>query len=363
MIPYGSRTHLPKCALPPIYGDIFMAQHHILPHSLPHSLPHGLAGLAFVALLAVPTAACGSGDGSSDVDAGEGPIEIRGGCEAASRVGGFRVEVTERFSSVSGTVLNGVLPITIREEVTSEGDCKITRRLNPLCDPGCGATEVCELNGTCIEEPRSQDIGTVTITGLEEAVSMEPAAPGNNYQASVSANPIFAPDAEIRLSGSGEPIALGGFGSDPLALSTANWRVAQGESFALSWTAPASQAPKTNLHFSLSIDQHGTSPVELECAFPDNGTAAIPSSLIDRLLTEGISGFPNGTATRRTQDRVTTSDGCVDLTVASKLEDSVEVVGHTPCMRDTDCTPPQTCDIPNQTCVDPSSRFESGANP
>ena len=310
----------------------------------------------FPALLALSLLACSGGDDDDGgPDAGNEPITLRGTCDEADHIGAFQVAVSPDFSSVDGQVFDAVLPVTIRDEVSVEGDCRLMRRLNLFCDPACSGAEVCDHDGTCKPQPAAQDVGVVTVTGLEEPISMEPRPPGNNYFATPATNPIFLPGAEIRLrteGGAYVATALGGFGFEPLSLTASDWSLAAAQPLAVTWAAPASADDKTRITLEVTINQHGTSPVALECDFPDNGSATIPASVIDALLAEGVSGFPSGIVKRVTRDRATVSAGCIDLTVASPIASSIDVDGHTPCDGDEDCTAPQTCDIPNETCVD-----------
>jgi hypothetical protein len=118
----------------------------------------------------------------------------------------------------------------------------------------------------------------------------------------------------------------------------------------VTWDAPAADA-RTRALLRLSIDQHGTTPVTLVCDFADTGVGEIPQTVIDELVAAGISGFPNGTLTRRTVDRQEVSDGCMEFQVALPVQQDVRVSGHIPCNVPMDCPLGQTCDLPTQTCI------------
>ena len=100
----------------------------------------------------------------------------------------------------------------------------------------------------------------------------------------------------------------------------------------------------------VNIDQHGNSPVVLQCDFPDTGSAVISAALVDALLTSGVSGYPNGRISRRTVDSAPVGDGCMEFIVASPRGPDVRVIGHTPCKSDTDCPEGETCNVAVETC-------------
>jgi hypothetical protein len=72
--------------------------------------------------------------------------------------------------------------------------------------------------------------------------------------------------------------------------------------------------------------------------------------MITDLINAGVSGFPNGSLTRRTMDAQTVSAGCVSLAVVSEQAATVRVSGYTPCDHPDDCTPPQQCNLTLQLC-------------
>ena len=80
-------------------------------------------------------------------------VPLAGECPLASRYGNFEVDVYEDYSLVSGSVADGVNPVTVLELLDEEGDCKLLRRNNPFCDPPCGAGDVCDFDGSCIPFP------------------------------------------------------------------------------------------------------------------------------------------------------------------------------------------------------------------
>jgi hypothetical protein len=282
------------------------------------------------------------------------PPTLRGPCALAQRAGAFLVE-SAKFGSVSGSVASGVVPVTILETVQQQGDCLLLKRNNPFCAPPCQPGSTCDFDGTCIPFPPTQDLGTVTVTGLVDGdIAMSPAAPGNNYFDTTVPNPPFGDSALITLTTSSD----GAFGQQTLygrgfGVLDANlaWSVDSAAPFQLTWTPPTAPHPEVTVHLELNVDQHGNSPLFLVCDFADDGAATVPGDLIAALLTAGVTGFPNGVIRRQTIDSVPIgTDLCMELLVSSKQIPAVSVDGHTPCKKPSDCPAGQVCNLPINTC-------------
>ena len=172
----------------------------------------------------------------SDTDTGEAPdpavVELAGTCALEDRFGGFLVEMYDSYSIVDGSVADGVVPISVLEQVGVEGDCKLLRRNNPFCDPPCGPDETCDFTSTCIPYPLNQDVGTVTVTGLSADVVMEPLQPGNSYFNTSLPHPAFEPGALVTLTTTGgayDPVRLHAVGVEPLTILDEMWVVDSGK--------------------------------------------------------------------------------------------------------------------------------------
>jgi hypothetical protein len=279
-------------------------------------------------------------------------VPLTGACPQETDFGGFLVENLFGFSIVDGTVTDGVVPITVLELLSATGDCTLERRNNPFCDPPCGAGETCTFEGECIPFPRAQDLGTVTIGGLVEPVAMEPLVPGYNYSNTTLPHPAFQPGDLIELrtgDGTYPGVELHGVGVEELISTDGDLFVQAGVDMDVTWTPPAA-ASRTQVYLQLTIDQHGLTPVKLRCEFDDDGTGTVPGSLLDQLVAFGVTGYPNATLKRQTIDKVAVGEGCMDFTISSPIDMSVDVDGFTPCRRTEDCPPGQTCDVPNEVC-------------
>jgi hypothetical protein len=313
----------------------------------------------FLLLVACPTTS-DTGSSLDTVDSGGGTVDgdpdtipLNGVCPLETRWGGFKVEANVDYSAVDGYISNGIVPGNVMEEALAEGDCRLMKRNNPYCNPICEAGETCDFDGTCLPYPENQDLGTVTIEGLRNAVSMEPSASGKKYFYTQLDTLAFDAGALIRLQTAGgayAPLTLNGVGVAPLAPASLDWQIAEGENLEMAWDVPAAGS-RGEVFLSLNVDQHGLTPLFLECVFEDDGAATVPSSVIDALLGAGITGYPSGKIQRRTADKVQLGAGCADFIVDyTWATDSVTVAGHTPCKGNDDCPDGQTCDLANETC-------------
>lgn len=280
-------------------------------------------------------------------------LPLAGDCPSAERLGGFRVEVTTETSGVQGTVSDGVLPGEVLQELSSEGACVLQARANPICEPPCESGQLCGLDGACVDYPRTQDLGTVTLQGLRAPVVMEPVQPGNSYYDTSLPHPAFDEGADISLSAAG--LQLRGQGGAALIPAATPLRIVSGQALDLAWTPPVTGAA-THLRLVLSIDQHGQSPRQLTCDFADTGQGTVPAGILAELVGAGVSGWPSARLRRRTADSATVQVGegvlgCVDIEVAWATELTVEVDGHTPCSSDLDCPDGQSCDLALASCV------------
>ncbi len=274
-------------------------------------------------------------------------LQLSGVCPPEDRFGGFIVQSEADYSFVQGEIAEGVVPGTIMEEVVREGGCVLLKRNTPFCDPGCAAGQACTHEGACVPYPAPKALGEVAVDGLLGAVRIdEPAPPGAHYFDTGLPHPAMEVGGTIRLRTSGghwPAFELLGAGVETLSVGDdARWTVVSGEGLEVTWEA--SEASRhTEVRLSLNIDQHGVTPTTMYCVFEDTGAATVPASVIEGLLSAGVTGFPSGLLTRRTADRVQVGAGCADLRVRSSREVPVTVDGFTPCGPRTPCPAGETC--------------------
>lgn len=305
-------------------------------------------------LFALLLGACGPDDPPQD-SAAPDPAEVplAGACPMDLDFGGFLVSGEDDRSGIDGAVADGVVPISVLEQIAAEGDCRLMRRNNPFCDPGCDPGYACDFDGTCLPWPVNQDLGTVTITGLVSPVDLEPVFPGNTYYDTSLPSPPFEPGSLITLDMPGGvygPATLYGVGVEPIATLDEEWAVEAGVDLDVHWQAPTAAISRGEIALTLNIDQHGSTPGTLLCSFEDDGEATVPAAILQALVNTGVTGFPSGALTRRTQDHADAAAGCMDLTVSSSETVRVDVIGYTPCVSDADCPDGMDCNEELQIC-------------
>ncbi|HWB82086.1 MAG TPA: hypothetical protein VG755_44290 [Nannocystaceae bacterium] len=292
-------------------------------------------------------------DTSSSSSGDTGEVVLHGACELADRVGGFVLLREESYSTFSGAVADGVVPVSVLENVGEEGDCRMLRRNNPFCDPACGPGETCDFDGTCLDYPRNHDVGMVDVTGLLDAVSVAPIEPTYDYFDTSLPHPAWDPLAPIELSAAGgdyEAFMLAGVGVSMIVPDPAPLVLDPDADLTVMWTPD--EGPQ-QVRVELTIDLHGATPSKLVCVTADDGELTVDQTLVAQFVALGVTGFPTVTFHRETVDSIDITPGCVELGVRSYAEGELSVVGHTPCTMDRDCPDPMICDMPNETCVDP----------
>lgn len=278
---------------------------------------------------------------SSDTD---DPGGLGGECSLGERVGVFDVILEEQYSAINGEVRAALVQTVILDELAAEGECRVVTSENPFCDPPCGGGQVCTNESQCAMFPERVSVGTVTISGMEVPVAMEPAADLRYFETELP-HPVIAPGAQIELQADGLSLMGNGFGA--LANVSPSIYVAPETDMNVTWDAEDGEA---HVRIELNIDQHGNSPATLFCDVPDTGSYDVPAALIDALLTSGVSGFPSANLYRQTVDSTNGPTGCVEFRIRARTSTEVAVEGHTACNTDDDCPRGQTCNILIQTC-------------
>jgi hypothetical protein len=288
-----------------------------------------------------------SGSGST----GDEPVVFDGACPLETRVGGFILLAEADYTAFSGTVADGVVPITVLEPVGEGDGCTLLRRNNPFCDPLCMPGTTCDFDGTCIPYPANHDVGVVTVSGLLQAVEIDPTPPNFNYFDTNLDHPAWAPDSPMELRAAGgdyDAFELHGRGVEMIEPTFPELSMAVDQPLEVEWTPGGGGA---RVYLALNVDQHGLTPVTLVCEVEDNGSLEVPAELITDFLAFGISGYPVTHYYRQTADSVEIAPGCVDFLVRTHRQTPLTVEGHTPCDSPDDCPDGETCDLLIQTCV------------
>ncbi|MBC8073608.1 MAG: hypothetical protein IAG13_35125 [Deltaproteobacteria bacterium] len=303
----------------------------------------------------VGTTVDGSESSTADSSSGEtGEVVLHGACELADKVGSFALLREDIYTTFSGSVADGVVPVSVLENVGEDGDCRLLRRNNPFCDPACGPGQTCDFDGNCIAYPTNHDVGIVDVTGLLEPVSVEPIMPTYEYFDTQLPHPAWDEATVVQLGAAGgdyEPFELVGVGVAMIEPSGGDLVLDAEAPMTVEWVPGAAGLAKVRVE--LSIDQHGSTPSKLVCESDDTGMLTVSQELIAEFVALGVTGFPAANFYRETVDSVELAPGCVEFGVRSHVQTDLTVAGHTPCTGDDDCRDPQVCDIPNETCIDP----------
>jgi len=278
-------------------------------------------------------------------------------CALNARVG--HVEVAHRpfadnpaYASVTAEIAEGVIPLTILQPYLDAGDCRLMRKVNPFCDPACGAGELCEHDGGCIPYPENKNVGTITVTGLEGGeLAIEPNVV-NYYNGQGVPFPAFGEGDPITIFAAGgdlEGFTLSASGVPDLVLPDEGFVMEQDKPLEVTW--PAAPGGAWTVRFSFNIDQHGNSPVTMFCDVEDTGSYVVSAEIINALIDAGVSGFASANFERHTLDSTELSAGCVQLSVFSTALGSLQLEGHTACFSDFDCPEGQVCEVLINTCV------------
>ncbi len=324
--------------------------------------------LSFLALIAqvachgaspsdTATATDADADTDTDTDTDTAPpdpatVPLAGSCPADQLFGAFGVESDGLLTVASGAVADGVVPLTVLEEVSAEGDCRLLRRVSLFCDPACSPDQTCGFDGECIPYPAAQDLGIVTVEGLFDPVEMTASSPGFTYYQLGLPSPAYDPGALITLQTEGgalPPFTLYGVGIVPLEIVAEEWVLSEVADLEVHWASPGGPV-RSRLHVRITIDQHGASPIQLDCDFPDTGTGTLPSALMAEFVASGVTGFPAALVTRQTVDSTVIGDGCVEFAIAWSGAGEIRVEGYTPCTQQADCPTGQICNTDLEIC-------------
>jgi hypothetical protein len=243
---------------------------------------------------------------------------------------------TGGFGLLIGRVYDGPVPPTLPVEVAEESaGCQLLVPAHPFCEVSCGGEAACTGEDVCTPYPKTQDMGTLQVTGLGEAFSLEPASASSVYQSSTLPFPPCQAGAELGIQA--ERFTLKGSCVAPLELTTPGpIEVKTGRGVTLSWTTPPLQQDESRIEIALDIAHHGGAKGEIVCDVPDVGSFEIPERLVSRLIALGVAGFPDIRIARVSKTAAKELPE-VRLVVSSGVQRDVDL-GSISCFRDDDCT-------------------------
>lgn len=249
-----------------------------------------------------------SPDGGGGLDAGNDDFHV-------DRVGVINLMEGGSFLGVFASITDGP-ERPVPTVIASDGDCAVYRRPAPsLCEGSCDG--VCE-DGVCRPWPATRSAGTITITGLRQALAFEPSSFG--YAPSPPPpDELFADGATIGVSAAGA--AVGGFsveltGPTQLVAPFQNLTLVDGQPATVTWTAASSG----RIQVSLVVGWHGA-PWEamLLCETADDGELIIPGALVSA-LPRASSGLESHVSnlTRFDRTSVLGPDGVIEVIAGSQ---------------------------------------------
>lgn len=277
-------------------------------------------------------------------------------CSRQTKVGEFAVAMKTidgtPFTVFQGSVFDSVNPLDALDEVANSGVCRLLNRKIRQCSPACTADKpVCGGGGGCVAFPVQKNLGTVSVVGVNDGIVTTPSAKNFYSNDGIITYPGVVEGSEVTLTTSGgdlPPFQLMTKGIAPLEMTTKTPTVKKGEGVNLAWKSPR-LATGARLHIVVSLDNHGTTPQQIECDAPDTGSFEIPATLVDSLTNLGVSGFPSMFVTRRSVESKSIAAGCVEFNITAADVLDVVVDGLKSCTKNEDCPSGQKCQG-NLTC-------------
>jgi hypothetical protein len=205
--------------------------------------------------------------------------------------------------------------------IASAGDCAVWVHPGPaLCEPSC-SDGFCIDTNTCEPWPQFAPAGTITVTGLHEALSFVPGTYWYSPEPFPGSADLFATGAAITASAPGdvsEGFSLSATGVTPLeAAFPVTLEIEDNVDEQISWTAEQSG----RIQLALLVGWHGA-PFEamLLCETEDDGSLTIPGSLIAQ-FPRASSGMEQHSSWLVRFDRSVeqTSAGPIELFVGSMV--------------------------------------------
>ncbi len=246
---------------------------------------------------------------AGDDDTSEGP------CDPWTTWGVFTIETDDTDGRVRGYYYDGVNPYQVGGVLT-EGPCTFYGWDHlPNCDPPCVDPEVCGFDDQCHPYPEKVDAGTLTVTGVEPPLVIEPNE-FFDYYSGAAIPEMYPAGAELTLA------LAGGEAVDPFSMTVAGVAgpmtpdhlevvIVEGEALTVSWT-PAPVPDDARVELRLRIDHHALVGGYALCNVPDaDGQLTVPVAIVDALHSTG-SRVENGSLTRYTRRAVETNLGCAE---------------------------------------------------
>jgi hypothetical protein len=301
-----------------------------------------------------PGGGAGASGGSTTATSASGPygvFEIHYVTGAAA---------TASFTDISGLMRDGTpTELVVWAKKKTEGDCSLYTPRAPFCE-SCVAPQVCVADNVCRTPPSSYPVGKVTLTGLNPTSGASPLEltpittdSATNYLcAETLPMPPCTAGGAVRLDAAGAgpfpAFSVAGQCIAPLVVGNASIAIESGKDFTLTWTPGIVADARIGLLFDLS--HHGGSKGQIICETADSGSLKVSGALIKSLMDLGVTGFPKAEINRIFTGKTTVGTGTAELRLRSDLVFQVDIPGLKSCNTNSDCTAPETCQVPGQMC-------------
>jgi hypothetical protein len=263
----------------------------------------------------------------------------------AESFGVFQIILREdgKTASFLGKIYDGPQPInTIWEEKLSAGCLKVVAPRLPFCANPCGSGSACVADDSCQAYPSAVHAGALRVSGLITNKGAAPfsVSPLNNlYQAVGLLYPPFNEGDTVQVSAAGSesspPFVLKALGLAPLKpLTDTVLTFADGKPIDLKWEAPAKDI-HSSMDVVIDLTFHGGTKAKIEGRCDDNGKLTIPATLLDKLKTYGMSGYPRLNMTRIAKG--TDANAKAELSLESTVSLALAIPGLVSCNKDEDC--------------------------
>lgn len=269
-------------------------------------------------------------------------------------VGTFAVEMAGETLNVQGKVKDGPDAANLVWDTDSTvEDCNLQLPRVPSCLTACTGSDVCVEDETCKTPPSSVSVGDVLVEGVSHGGSTEAVKLRSivkNYQTPADVtwdSPPFAPGDPIKLTASGADVAafeIAAAGVSPIVITSEPPDLSSGTPIELRWE-PESDAVETRVDVRIDISHHGGTRGLIECSTADDGELTIDGALVQGLMNQGISGFPNIRITRSNVGAAQTALGVVELKVNSIIQQDITIDGLASCNTDEECSGDTKCDF------------------
>lgn len=287
-------------------------------------------------------AACGGGSSSTGAG-GDGGATVGGDGGATDRctrsgqsltgdvVGGFIVKLdqasTPPQTGIAGKVYAAKTPSTIGWELIEQiAGCGLYKPKVGNCAGACSPSQICDSSSTCITQPSTVDVGTITVRGLGDSeFTMKPIV--GTYAAPADVVLGIPPAAEgtpVRFAAAGgtaAPFQLEACAVTPLVFTEMH-TLTRGQALSLHWTPPADPA-SSRMHVHLDISHHAGTKGKIDCEVDDDGAFEIPADMVTKLINLGTGPMPTIDLTRVSVGRASLPSGLVELRVESPVVQSV----------------------------------------